>query len=829
MGCKECALSVHSEPSCIPGSGDLTSDIMIINSYASDSDEDNRQATPGKHLLEYLSKLGIDNYYYTNAIKCRTPQGTKHKVGEINKCKVHLVAEINKVKPKYVLLIGAQALKATVGGAITTLCGVVIEKDDIQYVPTLSPGIVFRDPGKAPFVNQAFNNFSNLIGGKINEPPKLNIQIIDTMAKAKKIFRKEYKAFSYDIESTGLNRFSEVITALGFGDDKVQYILPLEIKYSRTKGKPLAQKKIVRYVITQLNKKVAIKVAGNGKFDNLFLKYHYGVKPHLDFDVVLASHILNENTPNGVKENAIVECNALDWDINLEIKKGNVKNKKDYEDFLEYLGYDIYYEYMLYEVFSKKVQEDSSLVKLFEHVYMSVIRAYEEVEEHGVYIYQNQFQEVKAYLTKELEKIKEELNNILKNSISRKDYKSLVLEYQRNNKKLGVDINWASDTQIKGVLYKYLKLPVLDFTETGNPSVGESTLMQLRDKHEIIELILKYRGVAIQVSHFIEGWISRMQKGRLHPNFKLLTVTGRTSCNNPNLQQVPRDPRIRKLIGAPPGKSFIEADFSQAELRIATILSGDPEMKRIYQTGGDIHTNTYQVVSGKDLSSDKYEAKEQRKAAKATNFGFLYGMGWKKFKDYARDTYGIILTDQEAQDYRKKFFQVYSSLLEWHKRQRRIVKAMGQVRNPIGRIRRLPDINSSEQGKRAEAERQSINSPVQGFGSDLTLLGMAEVMQHSKYYHRKLRLDNSKFSCVGTVHDSTLFEVDDDYLEEFIPKVKQIMENPKTLSKVFNFISPIPIVVDVSVGKSWGAGIELNFENNIWRSQLKEYLSGQKS
>jgi DNA polymerase-1 len=371
-------------------------------------------------------------------------------------------------------------------------------------------------------------------------------------------------------------------------------------------------------------------------------------------------------------------------------------------------------------------------------------------------------------------------------------------------------------------------LPIIELTDAGEPSTSEATLKQLREKHPVVDLILQHRGVKIQISHFIDGWINRMVDGRLHPNFKMHgTVTGRTSCTDPNLQQVPRDPKIRSLLGAPPGRTFVECDHSQAELRIATILSGDPTMTRIYQTGGDIHTHTYEMVSGEKISDDKHIKKEQRKKAKAVNFGFVYGMGWRKFKDYARDTYGIILTDKEAKEYREKFFRTYNKLPEWHQRQRKIVNALGQVRNPIGRLRRLPDIYSSDQGKKAEAERQAINSPVQGFGSDLTIMGMIEVTGYAKVYHKHLVLDKSRFDCIGTVHDATLFEVDDDYLMEFIPRVKEIMQNPKVLSDVFHFESPIPIVVDFSVGKQWSQGVELHFENDEWKNQIKEYLQSQ--
>ena len=807
MSCRECGLNVHSDPTCLPGSGDPNSDIMIISSYANDLDEESGEATMSPPLLELMARLGLDSkeVYYTNALKCRVPRGVKIKVSEINKCKVYLHKEIAEVKPKYVLLIGAQALKATVGGAITTLNGVTIEEEGIKYIPTYSPGIVFRDPGKAPFVDQALGNFINLTKGAERELPKLNVKILTNKREITQAFRdirkKGYNSFSYDIESTGLSRFNDTINLLGFGNDKVQYILPLEVPYSPLRGKKLAQKKLLRYTINLLNRTIKNLSAGNGKFDNLFLKYHIGVKPRIDFDVVLASHILNENTANGVKPNAILECNTLDWDIDLDLKKGNVTSRKQYEKYLKYLGYDIYFEYQLYRTFKKRIRQDKSLQKLYYHLYMPVIKAYEDIEEHGVYVFQTQFDEVNKYLHKELDKILAELDK----------YKE--------------EVNWRSPQQVAQFVYGDLELPVVETTATGNPSTGEAALLQLRDKHPAVKYILEYRGVSIQISHFIDGWISRMQKGRLHPNFKLLTVTGRTSCTDPNLQQVPRDPKIRSLIGAPSGRTFIEADFSQAEVRIATIMSGDPVMKRIYQTGGDIHTETYEQVMGETISDDPAIKSEQRKKAKAVVFGFLYGMGWRKFKEYARDTYGLHLTDKEAKEYRARFFHVYAKLPEWHMRQRKIVKAMGQVRNPIGRLRRLPDIYSSDSGKRAEAERQSINSPVQGFGSDLTLLGMAEVMQYALVYHEDLKLDRTRFDSVGTVHDSTLFEVDNDYLEEFIPKVKQILEKPKALEEIFKFESPVPMVVDITIGTNWGTGKELTFDKeHTWKKELQEYL-----
>lgn len=813
MACHDCNLCAFSSPTCIWGAGPSKAKVMVVNSYATEQDEQEGAAVMPSSLVERLRAIGLDpeKVYYTNAIKCACPRGTKYKVGDIKKCKQHLDKEIAAVQPTYVLVLGAQALKATVDGSITELNGVMVEKDGIKYMPSYSPGIVYRDPGKAPFVEKAMNNFKAMMEGSLEGLPELDIRLITNMRELKRAFHhlkdNNYLHLSYDIETTGLVRFEDEVNLFGFGNDQVQYIIPLEARYSPLKGARLAQRKLIRTCVNWLNRNAKALVAGNGKFDDLFLKYRFGVKPNITFDVVLASHILNENTPNGVKENAVLECNAPEWDVDKDLKTGKYKTREKYQEYLTYLGYDIYYEYKLYRVFHKKLKQDRALMKLFYHLYMPGIISYETVEEHGVFIYPQQFKKVRKHLESEREAIEKQLLKLAKH-----------------------EVNWNSPAQIQKLLYEELKLPVIETTESGSPSTSETTLMQLRDKHPIVELILKYRGVNIQISHFIDGWINRMWGRRLFPNFKLHgTVTGRTSCTDPNLQQVPRDPIIRNLVGAPEGWSVVEIDYSQAELRIAAIMSGDETMKRIYQTGGDIHTHTYEMITGEKVSDDKYIKKEQRKKAKAVNFGFVYGMGWRKFKIYARDNYGVDLTDKEAEQWRERFFQAYHSLPKWHSKQRRIVQSMGQVRSPIGRLRRLPDIYSTDKSKKAEAERQSINSPVQGFGSDLTILGMSEIMGNAQYYDPDYVLDKDKFFVIGTVHDATLFEVRNDYLMEFCPRAKHILEHPKALEDVFHFDTDVPIVADVAVGKSWGAGIELHMEEGgDWQDQLKTYLDGLK-
>ena len=777
---------------------------MVINSQLSDWEEKKGYAKPSKHIIKFLERAGIKDFYYTNIIKRWYPKEYKPKKSDIVIDLEALEQEMAIVKPKYVLLFGAIALQYTVGGKITKLMGQLVEKDGIKYMPCLNPGVVFRDPTKEPYINQALDNFKELLTGKVKEKAELNIKVLKTRDDVEKAFRylkkKGYNEISFDIETTGTNRFTDKINAIGFGNDKVQYELILDVPFSPLEGKRLASKTLAQLVVKKLSDKYFKLIAGNGKFDILFLWYHYNIRLHLYWDVVSSSHILDENTPNDVEDNAKLKCEAHDWDIPLPHKKGQIYSQQMFDEYVEYLGYDIYYEYLLYKVDKEALERDTVLYNVFMELTMTSLRAYELIENKGIYVNQEKFIEVEKYLTKKIKKL------------------------DRKMKKYKKDINWNSSAQVADYLYGELKLPILEKTSTGAPATGQDILKRLMNETDtpILPMIIEYKGLQKQLTSFITSWKKFLVNGRMNPSFKMLTVTGRTSCKSPNLQQVPRDVRIRSLIGAPKGKVFVEADGSQMELRFAGIISGDTELLKAYHNGEDVHTKTYEQISGKPLSSDSHVAKEERKKAKATNFGFLYGMGAPKFREYSRDSYGIEISDKEAKTTRVRFFELYNGLTDWHKRQRAIAHSQGQVRNPIGRIRHLPNVDSRDKGVVAEAERQAINSPVQGMGSDYTLAAMNEVCGTANVLH-KTKLDRSRFSCIGTVHDAVLFEVDTDYILEFVEYAKPLCDDPRVMKEVFNFHSPIPIAFDFTIGKNWGEGKELDLDGD-WRKQAREYL-----
>lgn len=213
-----------------------------------------------------------------------------------------------------------------------------------------------------------------------------------------------------------------------------------------------------------------------------------------------------------------------------------------------------------------------------------------------------------------------------------------------------------------------------------------------------------------------------------------------------------------------------------------------------FQVGEDIHLKTASAISGINPAKfSKDEIKVFRKKAKPVNFGFLYGMWWKTFQQYAKQNYGAEFTDEEAEDSRNKFFETYTGLRKWHKRQKMLVEKLGYVRYLDGTIRRIPDIYSTEESVRKEAEKQAINSPVQGLASNICLLAGVSL---------EPLLDWSEIQIVLSMHDALMFECDEDKVDKWLPVIRKVMENPPTKEKL-GFEVNIPLKVDIDVGKYW--------------------------
>lgn len=797
--CEKCGLCEDAVTVCLIGGGGTKKRVMIIGEAP--GREEDKAGMPfvgrsGRMLDDMLEEAGLrrEDVYVTNAVHCRPPENRTPKKREIKECYSWLRKEIEDVQPKFIMTLGATALEALLGvKGIRSLRGfpqevagskLGVDESVVYVMPAYHPSYVMRDPKHEPVLRRDIAKFAEMVKrGSPRTGDGVQYRIVDkhNLEEALEDI-EDSDVIAHDTETSGLNPFvpGAWVTSWGIATEKYQWCFPLNHTEGPLYKKFNAQKRLVKRVAKALKGKFII--AHNGKFDSLWLRSVFGVEIHTDFDTMLAHYNLDENALHGLDHLAAHYFKAMDYDIPLKEKHGFGPLARH----CEYLALDIMYTRKLYYQFKKEFKRDELTKRVFETITMPTARMFEDVEFRGVYVNQKELNAAHEYWSEIIEDRFAKLNKLAPDSRTRKDKKT---------KEIITGINWGSPDQVAEVLFKRFKLKPLDKTAGGKWSVSESVLLRLAKDHPLPKMLLEWREAQKNLGTFIESWQEKcFSHSRMHPSFKVHgTVTGRPSCEDPNLQQTPRDPRLRRLIQAPPGWTLIDADLSQAELRIAAEMSRDPELMLSYQTGVDVHTLTVQRIFG-----IMNPTKEERKKGKAINFGFLYGMGWFKFLDYARDNYGVEFTEAEAKQIRKGFFRLYHGLPGWHDKQRKFARKYGYVRSLLGRKRRLPDAmlrgdDEFTKRKRGEAERQAINSPVQSFASDLNLIAACEL-------HNELPAD--EFRIVGTIHDAILMEIRDDCLLKHLPRVKRSMEHGG-LIKEWEIELSVPVISEIEIGP-WG-------------------------
>lgn len=548
-----------------------------------------------------------------------------------------------------------------------------------------------------------------------------------------------------DIETTGLSRYKDKINLFGMYIPEYNWYGIFRCVDE------------LNYTLYSLKKQdIHLNfIYQNGKFDTLFTEVQWGVTLPLDEDVMLLAYVYNMGDRKDLKYLAQKYLGVENWDIATK-QKG-----KDTPETEKYLKFDLFYTYELYKYFTSHLT--SEMWKVYRYLVLPSYNAYRVVERNGIQLNMPKLKETIKDFTKKRDDLLRDL-------------------------KLTKDINWNSTQQVSEFLIKEMMLPVLKKTPKGAPSVDAKVLKQYSEMgYTIVNKLLEYKYYDKALGTFLLRWEKDQVNGRLHPTFNIDTTrTGRTSCSDPNLQQVPRDLALRTLFTARAGYSFIEADQSQVELRVASDYANEKHMIDIYKHGGDIHAETAKATTGKAEIT-----KDDRRRAKAVNFGFLYGMSAKKFVEYAHDSYGVTFTLEEAKHYRDRFFERYPDLQSWYYTQKAYCRNDGGVWTKFGRFRKLPEIYSDDFMEKSGAERKAINTPVQSTASDILLCGLIEIVQTCPEIY-----------VCGTVHDSILMEVPNDKAKECQAKVKHIMEHPQLL-QVFGIELKVPLDVDAPLG-DWG-------------------------
>lgn len=418
----------------------------------------------------------------------------------------------------------------------------------------------------------------------------------------------------------------------------------------------------------------------------------------------------------------------------------------------------------------KKLEEEG-LIDVYENIEKPLIKIVKKMKDRGVKIDFKYLENLSVQYHKELSKLEKKIW-----------------------KHAGVEFNINSPKQLGEILFEKMDLKIKNqkLTGKGVKSTKESELEKMKDLHPIIEDILEYREFSKLLTTYIDNLPKMLdEKGRLHAKFSQTgTTTGRMSSNNPNLQNIPNKTelgkRIRKAFVSDTGFKLVAFDYSQIELRIAAILSGDKKLIQTFKEGGDVHEAVASEIFG--VSKDRVSG-EMRSQAKVINFGILYGMGINALR-------GNLKTDRkQAQEFYNKYFEKFSELRDYLENVKAETKRKGYTETFFGRRRYFQGINSSIPFIRASNERMAINAPIQGTQADIVKISMKEI---DNYIKRK-KVEKDIFLLIQ-VHDELIYEVKENRVESFSSDVIKIMENILNIKET----KGIPLKVNHYSGFSWG-------------------------
>ncbi|MFP1810299.1 DNA polymerase I [Lonsdalea quercina] len=579
---------------------------------------------------------------------------------------------------------------------------------------------------------------------------------------------KSADVFAFDTETDSLDTLSANLVGVSFSDKPGEAAyLPLGHDYLDAPAQMTCERAL-ELLKPLLEDPAVLKVGQNLKYDRGVLARYNIELQGMAFDTMLESYVLD--SVGGRHDMDSMASRYLQHKtISFEEIAGKGKNQLTFnqiplEQAAVYAAEDADVTLHLHQKLWQKLEKEPELRNVFDNIDMPLVPILSRMERNGVLIDAGILAEHSKELTTRLAELEVEVHELA-----------------------GEPFNLSSTKQLQHILYEKLQLPVRKKTPKGAPSTNEEVLAELALDYPLPKLILEYRGLAKLKSTYTDKLPLMINPltGRVHTSYhQAVTATGRLSSSDPNLQNIPvrneEGRRIRQAFIAREGYSIVAADYSQIELRIMAHLSRDAGLLRAFSEGLDIHRATAAEVFGSPL--DKVTS-EQRRSAKAINFGLIYGMsafGLSRQLNIPRN---------ESQKYMNLYFERYPGVQEYMERTREQAAEHGYVSTLDGRRLYLPEINARNAMSRKAAERAAINAPMQGTAADIIKKAMIAIDSWLQ------QQDEPLVTMIMQVHDELVFEVHDSVLEQSKAKIKALMEGCMTLD--------VPLRVDVGTGINW--------------------------
>lgn len=588
-------------------------------------------------------------------------------------------------------------------------------------------------------------------------------QLVDTEEELKHLVEmlQQEKTVCIDTETTSVHPLTADLVGIGLGiaPEKAWYV-PVNGSLGKTLAlsllKPLLESSTIGWV------------GHNIKYDLHVLKQVGISLQTIDFDTILASYLITPHLQrHNLDELTLEKFGVVKIPITDLLGKGKEQKTMasvPLPQVCHYCCEDVDYTLRLKELFQSELQT-LKLEAVFKQIELPLIPVLARMESHGIFCNVKQLETLSQELKKEIEHLEEQIFKLA-----------------------GETFNLNSPKQLSHILFEKMGITPPKKTTTGF-STASAVLESLREEAPIVEEIIRYRTLEKLRSTYVDSLPSQInpKTHRIHCTFnQSVAATGRLSCQDPNLQNIPvRSEEGRKIRQAfepeDPHSSFISADYSQIELRLLAHLSEDPSLLKAFHNQEDIHAYTSSLVFDIPL---KEVTAEMRYRAKAVNFGILYG----------QQAFGLSkqlgISYSEAETFIKTYFERYPQIKEFLQFCKESAQKTGRSVTLTGRQRPIPEIHSKNPSLKSMAERLAINTPLQGTAADLIKIAMIQVDAHLIKYPKLGKM-------ILQIHDELLFESPDTQLADLSAQVKKIMEGVFTLN--------VPLVVDISIGKNWGA------------------------
>ena len=578
---------------------------------------------------------------------------------------------------------------------------------------------------------------------------------------------KKAPLFAFDTETDSLDNVSANMVGLSFAiEPGVAAYVPVTHDYLDAPDQ-IPRDRVLELLKPLLEDDKVLKVGQNLKYDRGVLA-NYGIELRgIAFDTMLESYIL-DSVAGRHDMDSLSDRWLKHKTITFEEIAGKGKNQLTFnqialEEAGRYAAEDADVTLQLHLKMWPELQQNEGPLNVFKNIEMPLVPVLSRVERNGV-----------------------KIDPAVLHAHSQEIAKRLIELEKKAYDIAGEEFNLSSPKQLQTILFEKQGIKPLKKTPGGAPSTSEEVLEELALDYPLPKVILEYRGLAKLKSTYTDKLplMISPKTGRVHTSYhQAVTATGRLSSTDPNLQNIPvrneEGRRIRQAFIAPEDYLIVSADYSQIELRIMAHLSRDKGLLTAFAEGKDIHRATAAEVFGLPLES---VSSEQRRSAKAINFGLIYGMS----------AFGLArqlnIPRKEAQKYMDLYFERYPGVLEYMERTRTQVKEQGYVETLDGRRLYLPDIKSSNGARRAGAERAAINAPMQGTAADIIKRAMIAV-------DGWLLSEKPRVRMIMQVHDELVFEVHKDDLEAVAKKIHELMESSTTLA--------VPLLVEVGSGENW--------------------------